>query len=137
MHRPSQDGIRSEVSTGIDVAVRKAERKARELQEEFPTLTSDERAMLVLYTMELEPSDKSIYFAMNKALRARDCKEVKVWRYAIWLLVTAMHKLPRVPDRMLFRGVKKAAEELGSWVPFTNLVSWPISRVDSSIGMYV
>ena len=53
------DKIRLQVSQAIDVAVKKARRKARELEEEFPNLTEDERAMITLYTMELNPKEGS------------------------------------------------------------------------------
>ncbi|CAK9090609.1 unnamed protein product [Durusdinium trenchii] len=69
--------------------------------------------MISLYTMELHPKERSVYFAMNAALRDREREAVKVWRSAIWLLVTAMNKLPREKETVLYRGVKKAAAELG------------------------
>ena len=95
------------------MAVKKARRKAQELEEECPSLTEDERAMITLYTMELNPKEGSIYFAMNQALRERDREAVKIWKEAIWLLLTAMKKLPRVEEKTLYRGVRKASSELG------------------------
>lgn len=111
------------MSVGIDVAVKKAQRKARELEDTFPALSEDERAMISLYTMELHPKERSVYFAMNAALRDREREAVKVWRSAIWLLVTAMNKLPREKETVLYRGVKKAAAELGREVVGNQFIS--------------
>ncbi|CAK9002532.1 unnamed protein product, partial [Durusdinium trenchii] len=105
--------IRPMVSSDLDVSVRMARRKAEELQEEFPNLTEDERAMLTLYTIEMFPKESSLYFVMNQALRARDRKAVQPWRDSIWLLLTAMRKLPRVEERIVQRGVTVHSSKLG------------------------
>lgn len=42
--------------------------------------------MLTLYTVEMNPPEKSIYSAMNAALRSLVREDVKPWRDAIWLL---------------------------------------------------
>ena len=106
--------IRPMVSSDLDVSVRMARRKAEELQEEFPNLTEDERAMLTLYTIEMFPKERSLYFVMNQALRALDRKAVQPWRDMIWLLLTAMRKLPRVEERIVQRGVIVHSSKLGN-----------------------
>ena len=79
----------------------------------YPLMSPDELAILSLYTIESIPKEKSFYFAMNEALRARDREQVKQWKEAIWLLLVAMKKLPRESSALLHRGVKRSATDLG------------------------
>ena len=105
--------IRSKVSKDIDVALAMAREKAEELEDEYPLMSPDELAILSLYTIESIPKEKSFYFAMNEALRAREREEVKQWKEAIWLVLVAMKKLPRESSALLHRGVKRSATDLG------------------------
>ena len=79
------------------VLIKKALRKARQMDEaQFPGMTVDARAAIVLYTMEDQPREHSPYFAMNEALRNKNRQAVEPWRDYIWLLLHAL-KLPLVP----------------------------------------
>jgi len=70
------------------------------------SLTADEGAAIVLYTMEDIPREDSLYFVLNAALRSKDRKTVALWRDFIWLLMHALRKLPQPTERMLYRGLK-------------------------------
>eukprot|EP00929_Paragymnodinium_shiwhaense_P056407 TRINITY_DN28221_c0_g1_i5.p1 TRINITY_DN28221_c0_g1~~TRINITY_DN28221_c0_g1_i5.p1 ORF type:complete len:602 (-),score=159.70 TRINITY_DN28221_c0_g1_i5:157-1962(-) len=97
----------------IDSAVRKAKRRAIDLQPRYPQLSSDSLAILVLYTMEASPREESFYYKLNGALREMQRKQVKTWRDTIWLLLNSMRDGPRATARVLFRGTQKARNELG------------------------
>lgn len=105
-----------EVSSDLDVSVRKARRKATELAAQFPNLSEDERAIITLYTMEMYPPEQSMYWVLNEALRAQRRERVKPWRDIILLLLTALKKLPPVQDRVVHRAVKLHARDLGTLV---------------------
>ncbi len=90
-----------------------ARAKAEEVAEDYPNLSVDERAAIVLYTAEEQPREGSVYYALNAALRARDRAQAKPWVGFIWLLLHALKKLPGVPRPTVVRGCKKAAGELG------------------------
>ena len=68
-------------------------------------LTPDESAAIMLYTMEWEPQDQCLYFALNTHLRAADRKKLKPWFLYLKLILTGLSHLPRV-ERTVYRGVK-------------------------------
>eukprot|EP00438_Fugacium_kawagutii_P011578 Skav212066 [mRNA] locus=scaffold2639:76303:86913:- [translate_table: standard] len=112
--KPIVRDVIAEVSSDLDSSVRKAQRKAKALAAQFPNLSQDECAIITLYTMEMYPPDKSLYFVLNEALRAQKREKVKPWRDVILLLLTAMKKLPPVQDRVVHRAVKVHARDLGT-----------------------
>ena len=57
----------------------------------------DECVAIVLYTIEEEPRDISLYFMMNAALRSKDRSQVKPWRDFIWLLVKGLKRFVICP----------------------------------------
>ncbi|CAF3954656.1 unnamed protein product [Adineta steineri] len=67
-------------------------------------LTQDESASIMLYSMEWEPHEKCLYFALNAALRTEDRRKLKPWFSYLKLLLTALEKLPSTPCHV-FRGV--------------------------------
>ncbi|CAF4174453.1 unnamed protein product, partial [Adineta steineri] len=57
-------------------------------------LTRDESASIMLYSMDWEPNEECLSFALNAALRTEDRKELKPWFSYLKLLLTALEKLP-------------------------------------------
>ena len=70
------------------------------------TMSADEAAALVLYTMEETPREQSLYFLMNQALRSMNRGSVHVWKHFIWLQLNAMKKLPPPETQDVYRGIK-------------------------------
>jgi hypothetical protein len=68
-------------------------------------LTSDQSAAIMLYTMEWEPQDQCLYFALNAHLRAADRKKLKPWFLYLKLILTGLSRLPSI-QRTVYRGVK-------------------------------
>ncbi|CAF4033034.1 unnamed protein product, partial [Adineta steineri] len=58
----------------------------------------------MLYSMEWEPHEECLSFALNAALRTEDRKELKPWFSYLKLILTALEKLPSTPCNV-FRGV--------------------------------
>ncbi|CAF1439640.1 unnamed protein product [Adineta steineri] len=67
-------------------------------------LTQDESASVILYSMEWEPHEKCLYFALNAALRTEDRRKLKPWFSYLKLVLTALEKLPSTRCTV-FRGV--------------------------------
>ncbi|EOD31860.1 hypothetical protein EMIHUDRAFT_231296 [Emiliania huxleyi CCMP1516] len=87
-------------------------KKAGSIQAQFPFLTRDECAAIVLYTMEDMPRERSPYYVMNAALREQNRQAVRPWRDFVWLLLHALRKLPPSKARMVYRGM--AGSELAA-----------------------
>jgi hypothetical protein len=68
-------------------------------------LTPDESAAIMLYTMEWEPQDQCLYFALNARLRAADRKLLKPWFLYLKLILTGLSRLPSI-QRTVYRGVR-------------------------------
>ena len=69
-------------------------RKVRKKVLEAADWPDDHCLAITLYTMEDTPRENSLYFQMNKALRAQDRSAVRPWRDFVWLLLhncCAMH----------------------------------------------
>jgi len=93
-------------------SVKLARKKAKKAQVMYPTMMMDECTAVVLYTMEEEPRETSLYYVMNAALRGKQRAEVWPWRDFIWLLLHALRKLPVPALPFVFRGCTKAPSEL-------------------------
>ena len=108
------------------VLFKKAQRKARQIEDDFPDLSIDESSAIVLYTMEDdEVRENSPYFLMNKALRDKDRRAALPWRDYIWLLLHALKLLPPSRESVVFRGCKgKSLSELGLQVKPGKEVVW-------------
>jgi hypothetical protein len=85
----------------------------QQLANQYEELTTDMKQALVVYTMELVPEEASVYWACNGALRAKDRSSVQVWVNYIYLLLTALKRLPPAPTLVVYRGYRKAYTELG------------------------
>ncbi|CAF1276825.1 unnamed protein product [Rotaria sp. Silwood1] len=68
-------------------------------------LTIDESASIMLYSLEWEPREKSLYVMLNSTLRAEDREKIKPWELYIKLFVSSLEKLPSI-SRTIYRGVK-------------------------------
>ena len=68
-------------------------------------LTIDESAAIMLYTMEWEPNNQCLYFALNAALRAADRHNLKPWFSYLKLMLTGLSRLPST-ERTVYRGVR-------------------------------
>ena len=106
------------------VLFKRAQRKARQIEDDFPDMSIDQISAIVLYTMEDDPKQNSPYFMMNKALRDKDRKAALPWRDYIWLLLHALKLLPPSPARNVFRGCKKPMSEFGLQVEPNKEVVW-------------
>lgn len=69
-------------------------------------LTPDQSAAVMLYTMEWEPRDECLYFALNECLRAADRNKLKPWFLYLKLVLTGLARLPSL-KRTVYRGVKR------------------------------
>jgi hypothetical protein len=88
-----------EIEQMVDVAIRKCQKPPPD------NLTEDQSAAIMLYTMEWEPKEDSVYQRLNKALRTEDRQALKPWFSYLKLLVTALSLLP-ANSRTVFRGIK-------------------------------
>ncbi|CAF1201348.1 unnamed protein product [Rotaria sordida] len=68
-------------------------------------LTQDQSASIILYTMEWEPHEECLYFALNATLRAEDRRKLKPWFSYLKLILTALKQL-RSTRHFVYRGVK-------------------------------
>ncbi|CAF1156082.1 unnamed protein product [Adineta steineri] len=64
-------------------------------------LTQDESASIMLYSMEWEPHEECLSFALNATLRTEDRQKLKPWFSYLKLLLTALEKLPSTPSNVV------------------------------------
>ena len=83
------------------------------LTSKYNALSLDERAAIVLYTMETTPRAISPCYSMNAALRGTVREAVQPWRDYIWLLLHALRKLPPINVQMVMRGCMGSPQQLG------------------------
>jgi len=70
-------------------------------------LTSDQSAAIILYTMEWPNAEDSVYYILNKNLRAERRNLLKPWFLYLKLVLTALNRLPSTSGRTYYRGVKQ------------------------------
>lgn len=68
-------------------------------------LTSDQSAAIMLYTIEWEVQNRSLYFVLNMHLRTPDRTMIKPWFLYLKLIFSALSHLPSI-QRTVYRGVK-------------------------------
>ena len=68
-------------------------------------LSSEMSAAIHLYTMQWEPSHKSLYTQLNTTLRSEKRDTLKPWFSYLKLFLTALHKLPPV-KKTIWRGIR-------------------------------
>jgi hypothetical protein len=68
-------------------------------------LTDDESASIMLYTMEWEPRDNSLYTILNKTLRESDRNLLRPWYLYLRLIMTSLTKIPLDSQQLtVYRG---------------------------------
>ena len=82
-----------EIEQMADIAKRKCQRPPPD------NLTLDQSAAIMLYTLEWEPKEQSVYYMLNRALRTEDRQALKPW--FLYLL-----SLRPSDKRTVFRGIK-------------------------------
>ncbi|CAF0743754.1 unnamed protein product [Adineta steineri] len=93
-------------------------------------LTQDESASIILYSMEWEPYEKCLYFALNATLRTEDRRKLKPWFSYLKLILTALEKLPSTRCHV-FRGVK--LDLTNQYTKEKTFVWWGFSSCTTSI----
>jgi hypothetical protein len=70
-------------------------------------LTDDEEALILLYTMEWEPREKSFYIILNNTLQAANRQLLRPWFLYLRLVMTSLAKISSDSSRLIvYRGVK-------------------------------
>lgn len=93
-------------------------------------LTVDESAAIMLYSMEYQPRENSLYVILNNTLRTEDQEKLKPWDLYLKLFVTSLEKLPSV-SRTIYRGVKM---DLSAQYPLgKTFVWWAFSSCTRSV----
>ena len=69
-------------------------------------LTKDQSASIILYSMQWEPQNKCLYFALNAALRDENRSKLKPWFPYLKLFLIAISRLP-TNHRPIYRGIKR------------------------------
>jgi hypothetical protein len=83
-------------------------------------LTPDESAAIILYTIEWDPTNHSLYYGLNNRLRVEDRSALRPWFSYLKLLLTALFKLPSV-RRTVWRGVR---QDLSATYRVGDTVTW-------------
>jgi hypothetical protein len=88
-------------------------------------LTVDESAAIRLYTIEWEGSHRSLYSMLNHTLKKDTRENLRPYYKYLKLFLTALVKLPCVPQLTVWRGVTK---DLSSeFLPGTQITWWAFS----------
>lgn len=90
----------------------------------FKQLSLEMKAAIAFYTAAGIPTETSPYFIMNAALREKDRSKMKPWRWFIWLLLNALHALPRERVRTVWRGAKIPLSVFGSQYKKGKSILW-------------
>ena len=69
-------------------------------------LTKDQSASIILYSMQWEPQNKCLYFALNATLRDENRNKLKPWFSYLKLFLTALSRLPS-NQRPIYRGITR------------------------------
>jgi hypothetical protein len=69
------------------------------------SLSIDESASIILYSMKWEPQEQCLYHVLNQTLRSEQRKKLKPWFLYLKLILTALSRLPS-SRQVVFRGIK-------------------------------
>ena len=95
-------------------------------------LTRDQSASILLYSMEWEPHEECLYFAINATLRAEDRQKLKPWFSYLKLFLTVLSRLPST-RHFVYRGIKM---DLSEQYPVGKpSVWWGFSSCTSNLGV--
>ena len=114
------------VLKGADKMLDEVSRNAR--LDSMKTLKKDEAAAILLYTLEWNPREESLYHILNKTLSSRDRdRKLEPWLLFLRLLLVALSKLPLVENTTVYRGIPSLADYSGkqevTWYSFTSTSS--------------
>jgi hypothetical protein len=93
-------------------------------------LTSDESAAIMLYTLESNTHEDSLYVILNGTLRSEQRQKLKPWFLYLRLMLTALTRLPS-ERRAVFRGVRGDLQE--QYAKGSTCIWWSFSSCTSSI----
>ena len=94
-------------------------------------LTVDESAAIRLYTIEWQSPHQSLYLMLNSALKASDRENRQLYFKYLKLLLTALVKLPCVPQQTVWRGATKNLS--AQFPPGTPVTWWSFLSCTSSL----
>ena len=69
-------------------------------------LTVDQSASIILYSMQWEPQNKCLYYALNATLRDENRNKLKPWFSYLKLFLTALARLPS-DKSTIYRGIRR------------------------------
>ncbi|CAF2166814.1 unnamed protein product, partial [Rotaria magnacalcarata] len=96
-------------------------------------LTQDESASIMLYTMEWESVDESLYRVLNKILRSEDRRrQLKPWHLFLRLFLNALFRLPLL-STTVYRGVRLDLSM--QYREGETIVWWGFSDCTTSVGV--
>lgn len=95
-------------------------------------LTRDESASIHLYTMEWSTDSHSLYFHLNRALRAKNRRGLIPWFPYLKLFLTALFKLPS-QTKTLWRGIR--ADVSAQYRQGATIIWWGFSSCTTSLSV--
>ena len=96
------------------------------------SLSIDERASVMLYSMEWSPRQNSFYLVLNSVLRPPKREEqLSPWFLFLKLFLTALSKLPSTVGRIVYRGVKMGLRK--EYPEGSKIIWWGFSSCTSHI----
>ena len=120
-----EGGMFDALNIAVEMAIEFAQSKA--FDHNFPkNLSTDEIAVIRLYTMSIQPESTSLYTLLNKALR-NDCETRRaVWPFVpvLWLLMHALNKAPPCDKNTVFRGIRLDLSDKYRH-PMLTPITWP------------
>ncbi|CAF1203604.1 unnamed protein product [Adineta ricciae] len=91
-------------------------------------LSCDEAAAITLYTMEWEPYTDAFYYVLNTNLRLENRNVMKPWFPYLKLLFTALARLPKQADIVVYRAIRYQQEhEYDQYKQGAELLWWGFS----------
>ena len=94
-------------------------------------LTIDESAAIRLYTIEWEENQRSLYSMLNHTLKKDDRDKLRPYFKYMKLFLTALVKVPCVPQLTVWRGVTKDVS--AKFPPDTTVIWWAFSSCTTSL----
>mgnify|MGYP001079030179 FL=1 len=94
-------------------------------------LTIDESAAIRLYTIEWDPPHPSLYLMLNRALKGGCHEQIRPYFKYMKLFLTALAKLPCVPQLTIWRGVTQNLSE--EFPPGKTVIWWTFSSCTSDL----
>ena len=102
----------------------------RNCQQPKDGLTSDESAAIMLYTLESNAHEHSLYVILNATLRSEQRQKLKPWFLYLRLILTALTRLPS-ERQSIFRGVRGDLQ--ARYPKGSSCIWWSFSSCTSSV----